>query len=235
MARQALVEASIETLVDQVEARLREDIINGHWLPGARLGVDELRRRYETGATPLREALSRLLVEGLVVLINNRGYRVPALNYADLLDISRSRAVIEAAAAREATERGGDVWEARLISAFHLLERRAARDLSGLLPRQAYYDAHHEFHAALLAGCQSARLMQIQAVLEHQHSRYYRQLPFARIASEDLIGEHRQVLDLALAHDGAGLADRIGRHVMLTVERLDPAAFDQAFTSEAAA
>ena len=235
MARYASIEATNETLVDRVEARLREDIINGLWSPGARLGVEELRHRYEMGATPLREALSRLLSEGLVVLINNRGYRVPALDYYDLLDISRSRAVIEAAAAREAAERGGEAWEARLISAFHVLERRASRDLSAPSARQSYYDAHHDFHSALLAGCQSLRLMAMQGVLEHQHSRYYRQLPFARIAAEDLIGEHRSVLDLALASDGAGLADRIGRHVMLTVQRLDAAAFATAFAIEAAA
>lgn len=220
-----------ETLVDAVEERLRSDIINNALQAGMRLRIDLLRRRYATGATPLREALSRLLVEGLVELSNGRGFRVPALDYQDLLDISRTRALVEGAAAREAAERGGDAWEARLVSAFHLLRRRADGDLAEPAPRQAYFDAHHDFHEALLAGCESPRLMAMQVRLERQHSRYYRQLPFERITAADLIGEHQQLLDLALAHDGAGLETIIRRHVMLTVQALGPERFAMAFAA----
>jgi DNA-binding GntR family transcriptional regulator len=219
------VATDAETLVDIVEARLRSDIINGALSDGCRLRVESLRQRYDTGATPVREALSRLLVEGLVDLSNNRGFRVPPLRYDDLLDLSRTRALIEGAAVREAAERRDDQWEANLVSAFHLLQRRAARDLSDPALRQAYYDAHHEFHAALLAGCPSPRLLEMQARLENQHSRYYRQLPFERIASEDLIGEHARIVELALSPNSAELPELIGRHVMLTVERIDPAKF----------
>ena len=220
-----------ETLVDAVEARLSSDIVNAVLPAGTRLRIERLRQSYATGATPLREALSRLLAVGLVELSNNRGFRVPALSYDDLVDISRARALIEGAAAREAAERGDEAWEARLVSAFHLLKRRAERDLGEPANRHAYYDAHHHFHEALLAGCESPRLMQMQSRLERQHSRYYRQLPFDRITAEDLVGEHQRVLDLALAHDGAGLADYLGRHVMLTVEQLGRDRFSLAFAA----
>jgi GntR family transcriptional regulator, carbon starvation induced regulator len=220
-----------ETLVDAVEARLRCDIVNSILPAGTRLRIELLRRRYATGATPLREALSRLLTEGLVELSNNRGFRVPALSYDDLLDISRTRALIEGAAAREAAERGDELWEARLVSAFHLLKRRAERNLSDPEARQAYYDAHHGFHEALLAGCESPRLMEMQVRLERQHSRYYRQLPFERITSENLIGEHQRILDLALARDAAGLGDHVSRHVMLTVETLGRDRFAEMFAA----
>ena len=221
-----------ETLVDVVEARLRADIINGALHAGHRLRVDALRTRYETGATPVREALSRLLVEGLVDLSNNRGFRVPLLTYDDLLDLSRTRALVEGAAAREAIESGDDRWEADLMSAFHVLRRRAARDLADIVMRQAYYDAHHEFHVALLAACRSPRLLEIQARLEHQHSRYYRQLPFDRIASEDLIAEHERIIELAMSRDGAAVEQFVRRHIMLTVEQLEPRKFSRAFEGE---
>lgn len=224
-----VIQDSIETLVDAVEARLRDDIINAVLTPGTRLRIDLLRQRYATGATPLREALSRLLIEGLVELSNNRGFRVPALSFQDLLDISRTRALIEGAAAREAAERGEELWEAKLVSAFHLLKRRAGRDLADPGHRHAYYDGHHAFHEALLSACESPRLMEMQARLERQHSRYYRQLPFQRITADDLVGEHQRVLDLALAHDGPALADYMGRHVMLTVQTLGPDRFAKAF------
>ncbi len=218
-----------ETLVDLVEARLREDIINSVLPAGIRLGVDALRQRYQTGATPIREALSRLLAEGLVVLSNNRGFRTPPLSYDDLLDISQTRALIEGAAVREAAELGDERWEAGIVAAFHHLQRRESQDLADPSQRQSYFDLHHQFHASLLKACRSPRLMAMQARLEYQHSRYFRQLPFERIANEDLIGEHRTIVELALAHDGPGLEKRLRRHVMLTVEKLDPATFDQAF------
>lgn len=221
--------ADLETLVDVVETRLRSDIINGTLPAGHRLRVDALRLRYETGATPVREALSRLLTEGLVDLSNNRGFRVPPLRYDDLLDISRVRALVEGAAVREAVEHGDDHWEANLMSAFHMLQRRALRDLGEVHLRHAYYDAHHEFHAALLGACRSPRLLAIQARLEQQHSRYYRQLPFERIASEDLIGEHARIIELAMSRDCAGIEQFVQRHVMLTVEHLDPCKFETAF------
>ncbi|WP_114955057.1 GntR family transcriptional regulator [Sphingosinicella terrae] len=220
-----------ETLVDAVQARLRSDIINSVLPAGTRLRIDLLRKRYATGATPLREALSRLLVEGLVELSNGRGFRVPPLSYEDLWDISRTRALVEGAAAREAAERADEAWEASLVSAFHLLRRRAERNLADRAHRQAYYDAHHRFHEALLAGCESPRLMEMQVRLERQHSRYYRQLPFERITGDDLIGEHQRLLDLALGHDGAALEQTIRSHVMLTVGALGPERFSAAFAA----
>lgn len=215
------------TLVDAVETRLRFDIINGVLPAGMRLRVDALKQRYATGATPIREALSRLLVEGLVNLTNNRGFRVPPLKYEDLLDISRTRALIEGAAAREAAELGDELWEAHLVSAFHLLKRRASCDLGDLQARLSYYDAHHGLHSALLSGCRSPRLLAMQSRLEHQHSRYFRQLSVQRIDREYLIGEHRCIVEVALAHDGPALELLLRRHVMLTVEQLDPASFSE--------
>lgn len=225
MPRTASPPDTTETLVDIVEARLRDDIINGWWKPGARLGVDELRGRYGSGATPIREALSRLLSEGLVIALHNRGFRVPPLNYDDLLDISRTRAAIEAAAACDAAEHGGIDWERGLIAAFAQLQHYAEQDLSADHARQGYYDAHHAFHAALLSGCRSPRLMALQARLEHQHSRYYRQLPFARIPAADLVGVHQDLLQAALEHDGPALSAMVAGHIMLTANKLDPSIF----------
>jgi DNA-binding GntR family transcriptional regulator len=209
-----------ETLVDQVETRLREDIINGVWPAGARLGIEELRCRYGMGATPIREALSRLYAEGIVAMLQNRGFRVPPMTHEDLLDISRTRAVIEAAAARDAVEHGDDYWEAQLVAAFHVLERRATGDLVDRMRLQGYYEAHHAFHIALFSACRTPRLMRLQERLELQHSRYYRRLPLGNVKGEE-IEEHRRLLNLAIARDGAGIAAALAEHVMLTSRRLD--------------
>jgi GntR family carbon starvation induced transcriptional regulator len=207
---------SSETLADVVEGQLREDVINGVWEPGARLAVEELRQRYATGATPIREALSRLYAEGLIAMVHNRGFRVPLMSLEDLLDISRTRAAIEMAAVQHAVEFGDGRWEDAMHSAFSILERRAQQTFSGDTERLAYHDAHHTFHAALLSGCRVPRLMALQARLELQHSRYYRRLPFGIVTGPARLLEHRRLFDLALARNAPAAGAAVAEHVMLT-------------------
>ena len=68
--------------------RLRGDIISGTLLPGSRLRFADLQARYGIGTSPLREALSRLAADRLVVQEVNRGFKVPPLS---LEDFSRHR------------------------------------------------------------------------------------------------------------------------------------------------
>lgn len=216
---------STETLVDVVEGRLREDVINGVWEPGARLGVEDLRHRYATGATPIREALSRLYAEGLVAMVHNRGFRVPLMSLEDLLDISRTRAAIEMAAVHHAVEFGDSRWEDAMHSAFAILERRAEQTFSVQAERLAYHDAHHAFHVALLSGCRVPRLMALQARLELQHSRYYRRLPFGVVTGPARLLEHRRLFELALARNAPAAAAAVAEHVMLTAHYVQANSF----------
>ena len=63
-------------------ASLRADIINGSLKPGARLRFIELQARYGIGTSPIREALSRLAADRLVIQEVNRGFRVPPVSLA---------------------------------------------------------------------------------------------------------------------------------------------------------
>ena len=59
--------ASADTLSERAAVLVEHDILTGQLEPGARLGIVDLARRYEIGATPLREGLSRLVSRGLIV------------------------------------------------------------------------------------------------------------------------------------------------------------------------
>lgn len=65
------------TLTDRAYGSLREDILNGVLAPGVRLRLDPLKARYGMGASPLREALSRLAGDGFVIAEGRRGFSVP--------------------------------------------------------------------------------------------------------------------------------------------------------------
>jgi DNA-binding GntR family transcriptional regulator len=64
------------TLSERAPTLMEQDILAGHLAPGSRLGIVDLVQRYEIGATPLREGLSRLMSRGLIVGIGQRGFRV---------------------------------------------------------------------------------------------------------------------------------------------------------------
>ena len=74
-ARTSAVPASV-TLSTTLVARLRDAIMRGELLPGSKLNLDRLRTAFGVSLSPLREALCRLENDGLVALIDQRGYRV---------------------------------------------------------------------------------------------------------------------------------------------------------------
>jgi GntR family carbon starvation induced transcriptional regulator len=212
-----------DSLVDVAEQRLRHDIVNSVFEGGAKLRVEELSRRYTMGATPVREALSRLKTEGLVELSNNRGFRVPPLTLEDLIDIAVSRGIVESEAAMDAMLHKDEEWEINLISAMERLRRRATADLAIPENHAAFFDAHHQFHAAMVAGSQLKRLLVVQAWLEQQQSRYFRRLPATAPGwSAQFVASHEDLLALALGErDRADLfASALRKHALLSTTTL---------------
>src|ERR1700676_3357233 len=128
LARSDTVEVpEADTLSERAANLVERDIIAGDLVPGARLGIVDLVQRYEIGATPLREGLSRLVSRGLIVAIGQRGFRVASVSREDLFDITRMRVVIEVEALRLAMGGGGDAWEAGILAALHQLRRHIER------------------------------------------------------------------------------------------------------------
>lgn len=95
---------------------LKNDIIRGTYQPDEKLRMSLLTARYALGVGPLREALSQLVAERLVTVVNQKGYRVASMSEAELLDIFDARANMEAMLVRLAIERGDDAWEAEILA-----------------------------------------------------------------------------------------------------------------------
>ena len=83
------------TSAERALATLRDLIMGGELLPGARLGEVELAERLGVSRTPVREALSRLAAEGLVEIAPNRGARVATWTVAELEGVFELRSVLE--------------------------------------------------------------------------------------------------------------------------------------------
>ena len=126
----ALIEDA-DTLAERATQRIEADIVRGALAPNARLGIAETAARYGVGATPLREALSRLAARGLVNAIGKRGFRVQSISRDDLADIVRIRSVLEREAIRLSIAAGDGAWEGEIVgalaSAQALRRRESAR------------------------------------------------------------------------------------------------------------
>ena len=117
-------------------------------------------QRYDIGATPLREGLSRLISRGLIVGIGQRGFRVADVSREDLEDITRMRTVVEIEALRLAIAQGDDAWEAGILSALHQMRRHIERTGDEFREGAPDFDRLHKgFHTSLLAACGSKRLL----------------------------------------------------------------------------
>ncbi len=156
----------------QVLIQLKQDILSGFFAPGEKLRMARLKERYAVGVSPLREALSQLLVEQLVVVENQRGFKVHPTSQAELQDIYQTRASIEALCVGQAIEQGDDAWEAGILAAAHQLKKSAHLLDNTLDSIQMWEKMHHNFHTAICVGCQSPALMQVRLGLYEKASRY---------------------------------------------------------------
>lgn len=207
-----------QTLAERAALRLRAGILSGSLQPGERLGVVEIARQFGVGTTPVREGLSRLVSQGLVVAIGRRGFRVSEISRADLADLTRLRSLVEVEGLRLAMERGDDAWEAGILSALHRLKALVRRAGMEALEGTPDYDVLHKaFHMALLSACGSPRLMESASALYDQAYRY-RRLMLRRLTDPDhFVAVHDTLAQAAIARDHAFAAPLLVRHLETTL------------------
>jgi DNA-binding GntR family transcriptional regulator len=182
--------------------RIRADILSCQLLPNERLRVEGLRERYGMGASPIREALMRLEAEGLVELQQNRGFKVSEVSPRKLADLMRTRIEIESIALRWTLEKGDLEWEANLISSFHRLsmQTKLSESKPGSIS-SVWLKEHADFHAALLAACDSETLLLICSRLFEQAERYVTLSIISNGPRRDDVTEHKQLMRAALSRD----------------------------------
>ena len=106
-----------DTLASRAYLQLRHDIVRGRLAAGSKLRLLDLTARCGTGMSPVREALSRLCGEQLVVAEDQRGFRVAPLSLQELDDIARVRNLVVDEALNDAIAHGDAAWEARVRAA----------------------------------------------------------------------------------------------------------------------
>jgi DNA-binding GntR family transcriptional regulator len=187
--------------------------------PQKKLRLKELTARYGYSAAPLREALSRLVSEKLVVAEEQRGFFVSDVSLNDLIDLTFVRQNIETIALRASIENGDSAWEGNVVGLFHRLSHTPAT--SGDDPNAhsvEWRDLHKEFHRALVSECGSPRLLAIRDLLFDEADRY-RRLSVSRGPDlRDIESEHKAIFDAVIARDADLACQLMGKHIQNTAE-----------------
>ena len=212
----ARLEAADSTRSETAYRLVRQDVLSGALRGGERMKIEELQRRYSLSSSPLREALSRLTVEGLVVADQRRGFRVAEVSINDLEDLTAFRLLVEPDSFRQAIRHGDDDWEAGIVSAFHRLERFHVREAQEAPATDEWTARHRAFHMALIDRCPSLRQQAVCASLFDQAERYRRLSISLRKTRRDSMGEHRELMDAALRRDADQACALLHEHIART-------------------
>jgi len=206
-------ETETTSLTSQTYQRIHSMIIRGDLAPGQKLKIEELRKNLDTGASPVREALSLLTSEQLVELIDQRGFKVANVSVEAFEELLKTRCWIEELALRESIKTSNTDWEEQLILIHHRL-KRAPRDLKG--SDMDWEAQHKKFHMALLSGCQSSLLLKFCDQLYDQNIRYRNIARPSAAPKRNTADEHDAILNHVLDRDADNAVDELISHYQIT-------------------
>lgn len=205
------------TVTAQALARLRADILAARLAPGAGLPLKVLQHRYAVGLTPLREALTLLSGNGLVVSEGNgRGFRVAPASRADFEDVAQCRRRIESLAMRLSIVAGGRHWRQRIETTS--ADFAAVRALVGENRPidDTWEERHRLFHFALISACGSPALLDFCRQLFDRFDRYRRIAIPTKSMMAGVGADHDEIMVAALRGDEEDAVALLDRHIAAT-------------------
>jgi len=206
-------------LVNQCYDEIQERIINGTFEPGKKLKVEELKQQLSSGASPIREALSRLVNSGLVEARDNKGFYVARMSEADIRDLYQTFLQIELLALTQAMKLGDDAWKTAIVAALYnlsLIENNAES-----ISYTIWAERNYAFHVALISGCNSPTLLDIRANLYRRFDRYCRiAFNLSHTELERNHEEHRKLAEAVLNRDIEKTTILMTHHILGMLENV---------------
>lgn len=195
-------------LRDVVFQTLRQAILRGELKPGERLMEIHLAQKLGVSRTPVREAIHKLELEGLVLMIPRKGAVVAEITLRDLEEVLEVRMALEELAVRSACRR---INKEQLAELRELAESFKAA-LSGE-DVSAYVEADVALHDAIYAATGNSRLVQMLSNLREQMYRYRMEYLKDRGAHNRLATEHEEILTALENRDEAAAVKSMRFHV----------------------
>jgi DNA-binding GntR family transcriptional regulator len=177
--------------------------------------VQTLATQLGVSRTPVREALIKLSQQGMVRFERNRGVRVLQTSLHDLEEVFALRLLLEVPATRLACQQIDEAGR-RELRRLHQTMERAAR------AENEYRMLEHDrrFHLVLLQASGNLRLASYVDGLRDMVLRRGVSTVSRSRSLDDIVAEHREVLDHIEARDAAGAAEAMRAHLLRTAELL---------------
>ncbi len=191
----------------RVRERIRQDILSGHFEPGARIKTAALGARYGVSQMPIREALQQLQGEGLVTIAPNRGASVRRVDAEFIRNIYDIRSALEAMMVRRGVEA---VTDSDMFSLYAIQGRFEAavrqQDTDAALA------ANHELHHTMFRLAGNPEAVDVIARHDELLQSLRRRFGYGAGRLEEIVSEHRQLLRALDQHDADAVTRIVEEH-----------------------
>ena len=206
-----------EGVADLAFRRIRGDIIAGALPPGKKLKLESLKTQYGASVSTLREILSRLASENLVMAEGQRGFEVAAATADNLREVADLRLLLESHALQLSLATGDLDWEGRVVAAHHKLSVVEGQLLSGDIERTAQWVRYDfAFHNALISACGSRTLLDLHASVFDRFIRYH--MLAASFRGAAVMDDHKALFELAMQRDIERCVAKLTSHIKSGVD-----------------
>ena len=202
-----------QSLGGQIFNRIRDDILSGNYTPGEELKEATLGKQLGVSRTPVREAIRKLELEGLVLMIPRKGAEVAEITEKNLRDVLEVRCALEELAVQLACDRINQ-------EEIHELHAAAARfeqmfdsdDITSIA------QADEAFHDVIFQATDNERLIQLLNNLREQMYRYRIEYLKKKECYPQLIAEHEELITKITHHEKQEATKIMCRHIDNQVE-----------------
>lgn len=198
----------------RIYEQLRADILSCVLSPGLEFREGELAEKFGVSKSPIRDALQRLELEGLIEIAPRRGHRVAPISIADAEDILNLREILEAGALRTIVSQASD----EELSA---LDRLREQDTSDI---EAFTLYNREFHLELCRASGNRRLASsMEGLMENYDRLCIVSLTAGRDKAESMseaLADHNTIIDALQARNAAAAVRASARHVRKSRDRV---------------
>ena len=195
-------------LRDVVFNTLRKAILTGELQPGERLMEIHLANQLGVSRTPIREAIHKLALEGLVIMIPRRGAEVAQITEKSLKDVLEVRRALDALCAELACDRITEAEKKQLQKACSDFEKATVTGDATTIA-----EADVTLHDIIVAATGNERLIQLVNNLSEQMYRYRFEYIKDENKHKHLVEEHRMIYDSIVRHDKEGAARAAKLHI----------------------
>lgn len=205
-----------ESLNDQVELLLREEIVTGRLVPGQRVDMDKLAQRWGISITPIRDALRRLEAVGFVAIVPRRGVYVSIPNLQSFKEIFDLRIALECLAIESAIKSMPVDEIARIMQE----TEEACKVLKATADHTALIRSDNLVHDLILKHCGNRKLVEIMEGLSDQIRLVHSVMMKEPLTYEAAVPEHLLILNALRIRDTEAAKAAMRTHLKNTLDRM---------------